>query len=154
MSTCRVTIIAALSALAGVAIGAFGASWYWTDFYARFMTYGLVARTEADIVSRVSVLEHMRAGRTEHATNLLEVLLDGDLIGAGALARDRHEFSANTRRAVALERRARQASGYEPADPNVRTAVHEALHLLSPSSGEGSGQTDAPESTQETDIRR
>ena len=73
----------------------------------------------AACASKVSVLERLRAGRSEDATKLLETLLDGDLIGAGALARDGHNFNANARRAVALEIQARKVSGYEPADPNV-----------------------------------
>jgi hypothetical protein len=87
MSTRRVAMIAAISALAGLVVGAVSASWYWFDSNGQFMTSNLVLGTQADILAKVSVLEHMRAGRFEHATKLLETLLDGDLIGAGALAR-------------------------------------------------------------------
>ena len=56
--------------------------------------------------------------------------MEGDLIGAGALARAGYKFSANARRAAALELRERKLSGYEPADPTVRAAVQEAIRLL------------------------
>ena len=111
-------------------VGGLGASWYWLDSNAQFMTSGLVLRTQADIITKVSVLEQIRAGRPEDATKLLETLLDGDLIAAGALARDGRKFNANARRAVALELRAREVSGYQPGDPSVRVAAQEAFRLL------------------------
>jgi hypothetical protein len=130
MSTRGVAMIAAISALVGLVVGGLGASWYWLDSNAQFMTSGLVLRTQADIITKVSVLEHIRAGRPEDATKLLETLLDGDLIAAGALARDGRKFNANARRAVALELRAREVSGYQPTDPSVRAAAQEAFRLL------------------------
>jgi hypothetical protein len=143
MSTRRIAAIAAISALVGLVVGAFAASRYWLDFNAQFMTSGLVMRTQADLVTRVLVLRQIRAGRSGDATKLLEVLLDGDLISAGALARDGHKFDANVRRAVALELRAREMSGYEPADPNVRAAVQEAFRLLPEGVGASGGQPGA-----------
>ena len=98
MSTRRVATIAVVSSLAGLVVGACGASWYWLGFNGKFMASSLVLRTQADIIAKVSVLEHMRAGRTEEAAKLQEILLDGDLVIAGALARDGNGFNANARR--------------------------------------------------------
>ncbi len=120
----------ALIALLSLAVGAGGASWYWLNFNAQFNNYAFVVRTQADVVTKVAVLEHIRAGRILDATNLLETLLDGDLIGAGALARDGTTFNANTARAVALESKARAASGYRPSDQSVHNAVQEAFRLV------------------------
>ena len=150
MTTRRFAMIAAISALGGLVGGAFGASWYWQNFYTQFMTSNLVLRTQADIITRVSVLEHIRAGRPENATKLLETLVDGDLIGAGALARDGHKFNANARRAVALELRARKVSGYEPTDPTVRAGVQEAFRLLHASADAVGAQPDAAGDAQKT----
>jgi len=61
---------------------------------------------------------------------LLETLRDGDLIGAGARARDGAQFNSNARRAVELERRARLVSGYQSPNPTVRAAVQEAFRLI------------------------
>jgi hypothetical protein len=121
-----VALIAALS----LAVGAGGASWYWLNFNAQFNNYGFVVRTQADIITKVAVLEHLRAGRILDATNLLETLLDGDLISAGALARDGTKLNTNTARAVALESNARVASGYRPIDSTVHNAVEEAFSLV------------------------
>jgi len=130
MSKRATVLIAATSGVLGVILGLAGASWYWLNFNTGFMTSGLVLRTQADLIAKESVLERLRAGRPEDATKLLETFLDGDLIGAGALARDGHKFNANARRAVALEFEARRVSGYEPSDPSVRAAVHEAFLLV------------------------
>jgi hypothetical protein len=137
----------ALIALVSLVVGIAGASWFWMNFNAQFTNHGLVVRTEADIVTKVAVLEHIRAGRIADATNLLETLLDGDLIGAGALARDGAKFKANTHRAVGLEYQARVASGYKPADQNVRNAVQEAFRLLPAASNSAAAQPAAPRDT-------
>jgi hypothetical protein len=110
----------ALIAVLSLVLGAGCASWYWLNFNAQFNNHGFVVRTQADIVTKVAVLEHLRAGRVSDATNLLETLLDGDLIGAGALARDGTKFNANTGHAVMLESKARVGSGYRPTDENVQ----------------------------------
>ena len=126
----------ALIAFASLTLGGAGASWFWLNFNAQFMKAGLVTRTEADIVTKVAVLEHLRAGRITNATNLLETLLDSDLIGAGALVRDGTKFNANTRRAAGREFQARAVSGYIPADENVRRAVQEAFRIV-PAASDG-----------------
>ena len=130
MSKRRVILIACISAFVGIVVGAVCASQYWLNFNTGFMTSGLVLRTQADIIAKVAVLEHIRAGRLEEGTVLLETLLDGDLIGAGALARDGAQFNSNARRAVELERRARLVSGYQSPNPTVRAAVQEAFRLI------------------------
>lgn len=118
-------IIAVVSTLGGVALGAISASRYW----GWFMTYELSVRTQADIVERVAALERLRSGRSDEAIRILEIVLDGDLVTAGALLNDGHEFDPNVRHALEIEAQARKASSYEP-DPTVRAAVQKALSLL------------------------
>jgi hypothetical protein len=125
----RRNVVIGVVAVAGFLVGVACASWYWLDFNAAFMTSGLVTRTQADIVTKVHVLEHLRSGRTEEAERNLEILLDGDLIGAAALAREGHTFSQKTRDAVTLEFRARQLGAYTP-DPAIQSSVAEAFRLL------------------------
>ena len=130
----------ALIAFVSLALGGAGASWFWLNFNAQFIMAGLVTRTQADIVTKVSVLERLRAGRVADATRLQEMLLDGDLIGAGALARTGTKFNANTRHAVELELKARAASGYTPTDENVRNAVQEVFDLVPSASDSANAQ--------------
>lgn len=135
---------AVLIALVSLVVGVAGASWFWLNFNAQFTNHGLAARTEADIVTKVAVMEHIRGGRIKDATNLLEILLDGDFITAGALAKNGTKFNANTRRAVELEYQARAASGYEPTAQNVRNAVQEAFRLLPATADSAAAQPTAP----------
>ncbi len=134
-------VIAAIAAFAGLVVGMLGASWYWLEFNARFDTYRLATRTQADIVGRVAALERLRAGRSEDATKTLETLLDGDLLEARVLARAGHKFDENARRALEIELQARKVSGYEPQDPDVRVAVREAFDLV-----QGGGDPERAES--------
>lgn len=131
-----------LIAFISLAIGVASASWFWLNFNTEFTNHGFVVRTQADIITKVAVLEKIRAGRVTDATNLLETLLDGDLISAAALARDGTKFSENTRHAVELEIKARAVSGYAPTDENVRNAVQEAFRLL-PATSEGAAAQSA-----------
>lgn len=126
----------ALIAIISLAVGGAGASWFWLHFNAQFLNHSYLMRTEADIVTKVAVLERIRAGRVADATNLLETLLDGDLIGAAALARAGSKFTPNTGRAVAMEMKARAISGYAPTEENVRGAVQDAFRLIPGSSKE------------------
>ncbi|GAA6143195.1 hypothetical protein NBRC116584_30130 [Hydrogenophaga sp. 5NK40-0174] len=134
-----------LIAVGSLALGVGGATWFWNHFYSQFIHFSFVTRTEADIITRVAVLEHIRAGQIADATALLESQLDGDLIGAGALARDGTKFKAKTGRAVALEARARAESGYRPIGSDVNNAVQEALRLVPAAVADATVQPVAPE---------
>ena len=140
MTKRRVALIVGISALVGLVVGAAAASWFWVGFNAQFMNSGLALRTQADVIEKVIVLEHIRAHRPADASKLLETLLDGDLITAEALARDGHKFNVNFSRAVALELHARKQSGYEADDPTVRAAVREAFRLLTSGVDAGGAQ--------------
>ncbi len=118
-----------LIAVVSLIVGAGGAWWYSTNLWTSFVNVGLVARTEADITTRVAILERLRAGKFDEAIHLQEILLDGDLISAGALVREGRNFHPNTRRAVELEAKARTVSGYQP-NPSIRDAVDEAFRLV------------------------
>ncbi len=122
-----------LTALLSLAVGVGGTSWYWDRYWQRIFGYldqlALFERTQADILAKVAVLERLRRGKIDKAIRLQEVLLDGDLIDAGALARDGAKFDVNILHALELEAKARAASGYEP-DPRIRDAVQEAFRLV------------------------
>lgn len=130
----------ALIALVSLATGAAGASWFWFDFYAQLMAHFMLTSNsqtvETDLVTRIEILEKIRAGRIPEATRYLEVLVDGDLMGAAALTRDGTEFGANLVKAVELEAQARAVSGYAPENADVRRSVEEALRLLRTASKE------------------
>lgn len=126
----EVILVASISGIFGIMMGVLVASWAWLQSNSLFARVGAVAKTEAAIATKVELLEHLRSGRYKDATSQLEALLDGDLVGAGAFARDGVEFTPDTRKAIAVERRARAVSGYEPANATVSAAVQETFRLL------------------------
>lgn len=119
----------AVVAFAFLLIGVGAASWFWLEFGRQFANHSLIVSREADIVTKVAILEHLRAGRAREASALLETLLDGDLIYVGVLSRQGAVFSAETVRAIGLEKKARELSGYFPKDQAVNNAVQEAFGL-------------------------
>ena len=121
-----------LCCLVSLIAGAGAASWYLLWFNGEFLKFGFASRTNAEIVTKVAVLELLRAGRNADATNLLEVLLDGDLIGASVVVRDGGKLTDNALRALVKERQGRAVTGYEPSDQNVRETVHAVLFRLTP----------------------
>ncbi|MCK9192768.1 MAG: hypothetical protein M0P19_02720 [Nevskia sp.] len=136
----------AILAFTFLLIGGGAASWFWLAFDKQFTNHSLVVRTEADIVTKVAVLGHLRAGRVEEATALLETLLDGDLISVGALSGQEAVFGTSTVQAIGIEKQARKLSGYAPKDQAVNSAVQEALGLATAvkSASRPSAQADRP----------
>ena len=149
----RMVLLVAVAGAIGVVAGAALGSWFWLSFNAAFMSAGLLTRYEADIVTRVAVLENLRAGRSEDAIRLLETLLDADLMGAATFVQDGTKISANTRRAAEHERRARETSGYQPIAANVRARVDEALRLLPKAPVRAGAQPGAPADAHEAARR-
>ncbi len=126
-----VMVIVSVSAIIGIITGMVCASAYWLQFGNVFARMAAAARTEAAILSKVSLLEHLRSGQVKDATAQLETQLDSDLIGAGSLVRNGVELSANLQHAVERERRARGITGYAPANARVGAEVEEAFRLVS-----------------------
>jgi len=91
----------------------------------------MMLQTQTDIVTKVAVLEHLRSGQIEIGTKLLESLLDGDLLAAGALARSGRKFNKNMLVAVEKERLAREMSGYESPDATVASGAKDVLRTIS-----------------------
>ena len=131
MTTRRTILISILTGLFGLVIGVAGASQYWIDFYSRFNIANMMLQTQTDIVTKVAVLEHLRSGQIEIGTKLLESLLDGDLLAAGALARSGRKFNKNMLVAVEKERLAREMSGYESPDATVASSAKDVLRTIS-----------------------
>jgi len=111
-------------------VGAVLASWYWLDFAGRFVSAAEFTKTQANLVTLEAVLSHTRAGRSEEATKMLELLFDAELVSAAALHRDGYDLSSNAINAIKAEHTARKVSGYSPANPSVREAIQESFRLL------------------------
>ncbi len=127
----QVVTIASIAGIFGIMMGILLTSWVWLSTDADFGRIGALAKTEAGIVAKVKLLEHLRSGRYRDATSQLESWLDYDLAGAGEFARDGAAIDPDTVSAMETERQARGASGYVPNDENVSAAVQEAFQLVS-----------------------
>lgn len=125
----QVLLIASISGIFGIMMGVLGTAWVWMQTTVEFSRIGAVAKTEANIVTKVDLLEDLRSGRYNDAAMQLEVSLDKDLIRAAESARDGGEFGTDTLNALAAESRARRISGYAPVNANAGAAVQEAFRL-------------------------
>lgn len=125
----EVQLAAGFSAIFGIMMGVLGTAMVWMQTTSNFSRIGTSARTEADIVTKVELLEHLRSGRYDDATRQLEALLDKDLTGAAESARIGNVLSSDTLKALETERRARGVSGYKPVSADVSAAVQEAFRL-------------------------
>ena len=123
-------LLASISVIFGIMMGVLGTAWVLMQTTAEFARNGAVANTEAGIVTKEVLLEHLRSGRYKDATRQIETSLDNDLAGAMIFARDGVEFSQNTLKAIEIERKARGISGYEPHNATVTVAVEEMFRLV------------------------
>jgi hypothetical protein len=126
----RILLTASVSVIFGIMIGVLGTAWVWMQTTTEFAKVGALAKTEADIITKVDLLEHLRSGQYNDATKQLEALLDMDLIGAAEFAREGIEFGSDTLKALETERTARKISGYEPVSSTVGVGVHDVFSLV------------------------
>jgi hypothetical protein len=77
-------------------------------------------------------LKWLRAGKTTNVVELMEVSLDGDLIGLGAFLRDPHELKSDpvSIRVLQRARDYRTQFPHQSGSPVVDQAIIGAFHLL------------------------
>ena len=126
----QVQLTASISVIFGIMMGVLGTAMVWMQTTSDFTRTGAAAKAEANIVTKVELLEHLRSGRYQDATKQLEAMLDKDLTRAAESARDGIELSSDTLRALETERKARGISGYEPVSASDGAAVQEAFRLV------------------------
>jgi hypothetical protein len=125
----RASIILAIACLIfGLMAGGWSVAAYWAYSTNQFCISTLTAEAGNDLAE----LELLRAGKTTNAVELMEVNLDGDLIGFGGFLRDPHELKRNPLNVKILQRardyRARFPHGSGSAE--VDEAIAKAFHLL------------------------
>jgi hypothetical protein len=130
MKTNHVITIISCSGILGILIGVSGMSLAWMQTTVTMPRLGSEVRTEVNIVTKVDLLNKLRAGRYADATMQMEGWLDGDLVKAAELVQSGGELSQSTLRAVEAERVARAVSGYESGNASVNAAVRQALAVV------------------------
>src|ERR1051326_6380525 len=127
MTNLRAYILATVTMVFGAGMGA-GAVYYLFDKGAQH--YLATAQT-AEIGSAVSVLKRLRAGETNSAAELLEIQLDGALIGLGAMCHQTGVHKRNSMLQKTLARARDYRKQYPRSDENaeVGAAITNALNF-------------------------
>jgi len=144
----QVLLTASISVIFGIMIGVLGEAWVWMQTTSEFTRLGAVAKSEANIETKVELLEHLRSGRYNDAAKMLEELLDKDLTRAAESARVGIQFSPDTLKALETERKARTISGYEPVNSTVGGEIQDVFRLVPKSKMAWHGTTITPQNNQ------
>ena len=120
----RSLMIAGVSGLAGLIIGAIAAAWFSSSFFG----YGMTTGALANVVVEGAALEKLHAGDIDGARRILDVHLDGELLTIGYAIDDGFKLPPNGASAIARIKRMREASGYVP-DPAIQSSVQAVLAL-------------------------
>ena len=121
----RATVVAVLSAIAGLAVGVLLTAW----LMSHLLNYAQTTSAVATLVSDGAALQKIHSGEPEAATRLLQIRLDGELITIASAVSDGYRLTPQAREAISRLKALRESSGYAPADPAVRDVVMQALSL-------------------------
>ena len=125
----RAAIILAVVALI---VGAVAGGWSVAVFYDRFTSWLVIGSLTADASTTVSDLRYLRAGDTTNVVELLEIKLDGDLIGLVPFLADPRQFKRDPSYIKTLQRvRDYRAQFPHKSDsPEVDEGAAKAFNLL------------------------
>jgi len=121
-------IIAAAAFLVGVVAG----GWSVGAFYNRLTSRLLIGSLTSDAITTVDDLRRLRAGDATNVVELLEIKLDGDLIGLDTFLADPREFTRDPLYVKSLQkvRDYRTEFPHKTDSPDVDRGVAEAFTLL------------------------
>jgi hypothetical protein len=97
----RAAIILAFVALV---VGILAGGWGLGLFYSRLTGRLIIGQLTSEAVMNVAELKMLRAGGSTNAVELLEIRLDGDLIGLTPFLTDRREFDSDPTYAKAIQK--------------------------------------------------
>lgn len=117
-----VFLIASLALIAGFITGGYAGIRFWQEFD----TAALETRLMADARTRLAVLSSLKSANQDKAVDLLEIMLDGDVIGINAVI-ETSGRKAELRAVLSKIAQYRAESGYRSSEPQVASAVQQAL---------------------------
>jgi glucose dehydrogenase len=128
MSKRAAIILAVLTLLIGIVAG----GWAVGLFYGRLTTRLIVGQLTAEASTTTVILKRLRAGNTTNAVELLEIKLDGDLIGLGAMLADPREFKRDPQyiKTIQMVRDYRTQFPRKSGSPEVDAGADKAFDLL------------------------
>jgi len=125
----KLAVASIISGVVGILIGVGFTFWFTTQF----ALSGLVSSYRAGIVTKVSVLKNLRQNKSDSATQLLEILLDGDIIGLTPFLSADNPHNAEAVKAAQQAAEYRATSNYIPENQTVRASVENILRIGSES---------------------
>jgi len=121
-----------LLALAALVIGAVGGGWAVSKFWGRFTSNLSTGSMAAEASTTVGILKRLRAGDSTNAVELLEIKLDGALVGLGAFLPEIPEARRDPLH-IKVIRTARDYRAQFPRtndSPEIAEAIAQAFILL------------------------
>jgi hypothetical protein len=128
MSKNAAIILAVITLLIGVVAG----GWAVGIFYGRLTTRLIIGQLTAEASTTTVTLKRLRAGNTTNAVELLEIKLDGDLIGLGAMLTDPRELKSDPQyiKTLQMVRDYRTQFPRKSSSPEVDAGADKAFDLL------------------------
>lgn len=130
MSKKLAIVLIVVAFLVGAIGGAVGTNYFWKRFMNTFYSTSLAAQTGMD----VSLLKQLRANNVTNAIDLLEIELDGSVVGLGVYLRDIPESRRDPTHLEILS----QAKGYRSKFPHQSSSplgdqmISNAFSLVNP----------------------
>jgi len=121
----RPAVVAAVASTVGLTVGVLATAW----FMSRFLTSAQASSAVATLAVDGLALQNIHDGDSDAATRLLQARLDAELMTVGSEVKDGYSLTPQAKKAISRIKRFRDSSGYEPSDPDVRSAIREALSL-------------------------
>lgn len=94
----------------------------------RFFGDGFMKGKSVDVEMKIEILKHIRTGNLDKATEMLEILLDGDLIGLSRSSDNSDDTNESIRKAANLARDYRASYPRHTNQPGVDSAVEKAIN--------------------------
>ena len=121
----RTAVVAAVASTVGLTVGVLATAW----FMSRFLTSAQASSAVATLAVDGLALQNIHDGDSDAATRLLQARLGAELMTVGSEVKDGYSLTPQAKKAISRIKRFRDSSGYEPSDPDVRSAIREALSL-------------------------
>ena len=118
------TLILLSISFASFVVGAITATYYLYDDRSE----SLVLSHHADIAMNVGVLNEIKRGDIDKARTLLEILLDGEIIGLTGFVNNGNPHQKQALEAASIAANYRKHSSYQPEDESIRNHINVILN--------------------------
>lgn len=123
---------AVILAVAALIVGILAGGWSVAFFYSRFTSLMVLSSLSGEASTSVAELRWLRAGDTTNVIELLEIHLDGDLIGLTPFLNDRSAFNRDPMYIKSLQTAKDYRTQFprKSGSPDLDAAADKAFDLL------------------------